>query len=72
MLYEIDDSCYAFALRVYPSPSHQKKLLLLHNDIYDQKQEKYLKEIGLTEKQADLLTTVYAIDSHAKNFCGDY
>jgi hypothetical protein len=70
--YEIDDSCYAIALAKYPDPNDQTKLLKLHNDIYDKKQTNYLKQIGITERQADLLTTAYAFDENVKNFCGKY
>lgn len=69
---EIDDSCYAEALEVYPNPEDQKEFLQLHNDIYDRKQRKYLKEIGITEKEADLLITIAVFDKNVKNFCDKY
>jgi hypothetical protein len=70
--FEIDDSCYAVALEKYPSPEMQNEFIKAHDKIYNSAQRKYLKNIGITDKDANFLTVAYSFDQKIQNFCGKY
>ena len=71
-LYEIDDASYAIAKEKFPRASQNKQFIELHNKSLDFKQNKYLKEVDISEHLADFATTVYAFNEDVKNYCGVY
>lgn len=70
--YKFDDSCYAVAKNKYPSPEMQKSFTNYHNSTFDKNHPKLFAKYGLTEKEADFLTTVYAFDRNSRNLCGEF
>ncbi|MBF8456867.1 hypothetical protein IV494_06690 [Kaistella sp. G5-32] len=72
MEYKFDDSCYAVAKNKFPKPSMQKSFTNYHDKIFGKGHLALVKKYNLTEKDADLLTTIYAFDSNSRNLCGEF
>lgn len=70
--FQFDDSCYALAKKKFPAPTMQKSFAKFHDKIFDEGHLKLVKKYDLREKDADLLTTIYAFDSNTRELCGNY
>ncbi|WP_294216269.1 hypothetical protein [uncultured Chryseobacterium sp.] len=70
--YEIDDSCYAIARSKYPEPEMQMQFIQCHDQAFDLLHARFLKQIHLTEHQANYLSALYYFNQDIRNFCGSY
>jgi hypothetical protein len=70
--FQFDDSCYALAKKKFPEPTMQKSFTKFHDKIFDKAHLKLVKKYDLSEKDAELLTTIYAFDSNSRELCGNY
>lgn len=70
--FEIDDSCYSIALKKYPAPEMHHELMKIHDDIYNTAQKKYLRQINISDKDANFLIVAYSFDQNVQNYCRKY
>lgn len=70
--YEIDDSCYTIARSEYPEPEMQMQFVQCHDQAFDLLHSRFLKQIHLTEHQANYLSALYYFNRDIRNICGSY
>lgn len=71
-MFEIDDSSYAIARAKFPKSSQQLNFSKEHSKSLKVLEPRYLNTIGVSHRQADIATTVYAFTKEAKILCGNY
>jgi hypothetical protein len=71
-LFELDDSCYALALKKYPDPSQQKEFAKMHGTSIKMAESIYLKGLNLRSYFANYAGVAYSFDQNIQDFCGKY
>lgn len=71
-LFQLDDSCYALAKKLYPQPEQQEDFMRIHDEAIKKSEPKYVMQFGINKSFASFASVAYSFDSNIKSYCGEY